>query len=65
MDFKQRMDPVFYGSGTLFGANLSFSQKGLVVSDYELAKAKQIFDRNMKVKKILMAAVSKKNSHFW
>jgi hypothetical protein len=64
MNFKQRMDPIFYGSGTLFGANLSFSQKGLVASDYELARAIQIFDRNMKVKKIRMAAVPKKTVTF-
>jgi len=64
MDFSKRLDPLFYGSGTLFGANLCYAEKGNVVSQYELVDAIQLFDKRMNINKIRMAAVPKKNVAF-
>ena len=64
MDFSKRIDPLFYGSGILFGANLCYTEKGDVVSQYELVNAIQIFDKQLNINKVRIAAVPKKNVTF-
>jgi len=59
-DFSQRVDPVFYGRGTVLGADLISSQKGTVTMEYDFVKAIQVYSKRLKVKKISMAAVPKK-----
>ena len=63
-DYSQKIYPIFYGTGTLFGADLIGSKRGSVVYDYELGKAIQLIDRQSKVKIIRMAAVPKKTPLF-
>ena len=64
VDFTTKIDPLFYGTGTLFGAEFISYQKGTVITEYLTVKAIQLIDKNTKVKKIRFGAIPKHNIKF-